>query len=66
MSEGAWISLIALVAALVLAVSSFRGRRLGISRIITMALAWIAIFLVVAAIFSAVGSWNTAPVGLAP
>ena len=55
MSESSWVSLIALFGALVLAVSSFQGRRLGAPRIIVMALAWIAIFLLVAGVFSAMG-----------
>lgn len=62
MTEGAWVSIVALLGALILAVSALQGRRIGASKILVMALAWVAIFLFVVAVFSAAGS-DVAPFG---
>ena len=54
MSEYGWISLIALAAWLVLALSAYRAQRVGAGRTLVMVLAWVSIFFLVAAVFSAV------------
>lgn len=55
MNQTPWISLIALLGWLVLAIGAYRGHRLGAKKTIVMAMAWLAIFLLVAAIFTAMG-----------
>ena len=54
MSEYAWVSLIALIGWLVLALGSYRAHRIGVRKSVVMGLAWIAIFLLVAGIFAAI------------
>lgn len=51
----AWVSIIALIAWLVLALSALRAHRIGAKQTVVMALAWISIFFLVAAVFGAVG-----------
>ena len=55
MNEGSWVSLIALGAWLILAVSAFRAHRVGARKMITMGLMWASIFVAVALIFHAIG-----------
>jgi len=55
MNSVSWVSIIALVGWLVLALGAFRAHRVGAKQTIVMVLAWGAIFLLVAAIFSAIG-----------
>ena len=50
-----WISLIAILGWLVLAVGALRAHRVGARKIVTMTLTWLAIFVLVAAIFTSVG-----------
>lgn len=52
MTSGAWISIVALTAWLVLALSSLRAHRIGARKAVVLALAWAAIFALVAAAFS--------------
>lgn len=54
MNSMAWVSIIALVGWLVLALSSFRAHRVGAGKALVMGLAWLSIFFLVAAVFSAV------------
>ena len=54
MSEYQWVSIIALVAWLILALSSYRAHQVGAGKTLVMGLAWVSIFLLVAAVFSAV------------
>ena len=49
-----WVSVVALTAWLVLALSAFRAHRVGARRTVVMVLAWIAIFLLLAGLFSLV------------
>jgi hypothetical protein len=53
-NEYDWVSLIALLGWLVLAIGSYRAHRVGAGRTLVMGLAWISIFFLVAAVFSAV------------
>lgn len=55
MNDVNWVSIIALLGWLVLALSAFRAHRIGARKAAVMALAWAAIFLLAAAIFSAMG-----------
>ena len=48
-----WLSIVALTAWLVLALSAFRAHRLGARRTLVLVLAWAAIFALVAAVFTA-------------
>jgi hypothetical protein len=50
----AWVSIVALVGWLVLALGSYRAHRIGAKKTVVLALAWISIFLFVAAVFAAV------------
>ena len=50
-----WVSIVALVGWLVLALGSYRARRVGARKTVVLALTWGAIFLFVAMIFGAVG-----------
>jgi hypothetical protein len=50
-----WVSLVALVGWLVLALAALRARKLNASKVAVYALAWGSIFLAVAAIFGAIG-----------
>lgn len=54
MTEYAWVSIIALLAWLFLAVSAVRAHRIGAKKMVVMALAWISVFFLIAAVFSAV------------
>lgn len=54
MSEYGWVSIVALLAWLVLAVSAVRAHQIGAKKMAVMALAWVSIFFLIAAIFSAV------------
>ncbi|GEM_PF-2626243 len=54
MNDNQIVSLISLVACLVLAVSSFRSRQLGLGATAKLAMAWIAIFLAVTAVIAAI------------
>jgi hypothetical protein len=54
LSEYQWVSIIALSAWLVMALSSYRAHQVGAGRTLVIALAWISIFFLVAAVFSAV------------
>lgn len=56
MNEYGWVSLIALAAWLVLALSALRSYRIGARKAVTMALAWGSIFALVALFFAAVGA----------
>ena len=49
-----WVSIVAMVGWLALALSAYRAHRVGAKMTIVLALAWIAIFLLVAAVFAAV------------
>jgi hypothetical protein len=49
-----WVSIVALLAWLVLAVGAFRARQVGARKTVVMAFAWISLFFLVAAVFSAV------------
>ncbi len=55
MSTYAWVSLIALVGWLVLALGSYRAHRVGARQSVVMGLAWIGIFLLATGIFMAFG-----------
>lgn len=55
MNEYGWVSLIALVAWLFLALSAFRSHRIGARKAVTMALMWGSIFVLVALVFAAIG-----------
>jgi hypothetical protein len=50
----AWVSIIALVGWLALAVSSYRAHRIGAGKTVVMVLAWGAIFMLLAAVFAQV------------
>jgi len=52
MTSTPWVSVVALVGWLVLALAAFRARRVGARKTVVMALGWVAIFLLAAAIFS--------------
>ena len=54
MNGTAWVSIIALLGWLVLALSSFRAHRIGAGKTLVMGLAWLSIFFLVAAVFSTV------------
>ena len=54
MSEYGWVSIIALLGWLILALGAFRAQRVGAGKAVVMALVWISIFFLVAAVFSAV------------
>ena len=54
MTEYQWVSIVALLAWLFLAASSYRAHRIGAKKTVVMALAWISIFFLLAAIFSQV------------
>jgi len=54
--EANWVSLIALAASLVLAVSALRSHRIGGRKALVMALAWGAIFALVAFVFVLAGA----------
>ena len=55
MNEYGWVSIVAMLGWLVLAVSAVQSYRLGARKIITMTLAWMAIFAAATAVFAAVG-----------
>ena len=55
MSEYGWVSLIALVGWMVLALSAYRAHRVSAGKTVVLALTWGAFFLLVTAIFAAVG-----------
>ncbi len=46
-----WVSILALTAWLVLALSAYRAQQVGARKTLVMALAWISIFFLVAAMF---------------
>ena len=54
MSETGWVSAIASLGWLVLAISAFRARQVNAGRTVVYALIWGAIFLAAAAVFGAV------------
>ena len=54
MSEYQWVSIIALSAWLILALSAYRSQRVGAGKTLVMVLAWVSIFFLVAAVFSVV------------
>jgi hypothetical protein len=56
MTGTGWVSLIALIGWLVLAVGSYRAHRTGNRKTLLMATAWLGIFLLVAGIIVAVES----------
>ena len=56
MSEGALVSLVALLGWLVLVAGAFRAHRIGARKAIVLALIWASIFLAVAFVFSLIGS----------
>jgi hypothetical protein len=56
MTQYGWISLIAMTAWLVLALSSYRAHRVGAGKTTVMALAWLAIFLLVTGVIAAAGA----------
>ena len=49
-----WVSIVALVGWLVLALSSFRAHQVGAGKTLVMGLAWVSIFFLAAALFTAV------------
>lgn len=51
MSEGQWVGLVAMIAALILWGVGFRNYRLGARKTLGMAMVWIGIFAVVALVF---------------
>lgn len=55
MNGDGWVSLIALAAWLVLALSAWRAHQVNARKTITLALTWAAIFTLTAAIFVAAG-----------
>ena len=55
MSAYGWVSLVALIGWLVLALGSYRAHRIGAGKTLVMAMAWLAIFLLVTGIVVAVG-----------
>ena len=55
MSEYGWVSLIALMGWLVLALGAYRAHRISAGKTVVLALTWGAIFLLVTAIFAALG-----------
>ena len=55
MNDGSMVSLVALFAWLILAVSAFRAHRIGKRKLIVMVLTWGAIFAAVALFFSFIG-----------
>ncbi len=55
MSGGTWVSIIALLGWLILALGAYRSRRINGRKTLTMALTWGAIFLAVAFFFTLVG-----------
>ena len=55
MNASGWVSVIALTGWLVLALSSFRGHRVGASKTFVMVTAWLAIFLLVTGIVIIMG-----------
>jgi hypothetical protein len=52
LTEYQWVSLVALVAWLVLALTAFRRRRVSAETTLTMVIAWLGIFVVVILAFS--------------
>ncbi len=54
MNGYAWVSIIALVGWLVLALAEFRENRVGARKTVVMVLAWGAIFVLITAIFAVV------------
>ena len=50
-----WVSLIALVGWLILALGSYRAHRIGAGRTMLMATAWVGIFLLITGLFVVVG-----------
>ena len=55
MSEYGWVSLIALLGWMVLALSAYRAHRISVRKTVVLALTWGAVFLLVTAVFAAVG-----------
>ncbi len=55
MSGGSWVSIVALLGWLILALGAYRSRRIDGKKSLTMALTWGAIFLGVAFFFTLVG-----------
>lgn len=55
MNAGSWLSIVALLAWLVLAISAARAHRIGARQAVVMGLAWAAIFFLVAAVFAWLG-----------
>jgi len=49
-----WVSIVALLAWLALAVGSFRAYRVGAKKTVVMALGWISIFFLAAAVFAVI------------
>ena len=49
-----WVSIVALLAWLFLAVGALRAHRIGAKKTVVLVLAWVSIFFLVAAVFSAV------------
>ena len=56
MSEGALVSLVALLGWLVLVAGAFRAHRIGARKAIVLALIWASIFVAVAFVFSLGGT----------
>jgi hypothetical protein len=54
-SEYGWVSLVALLGWMVLALSAYRAHRVRAGKTVVLALTWGAIFLLITAIFAAVG-----------
>ena len=54
MTEYQWVSIVALSAWLILALSAYRAQRIGAGKTLVMVLAWASIFFLVAAVFSVV------------
>lgn len=52
MTGGSWVSLIALLAWLVLALSAVRAHRIGAGQAVRLGLTWAAIFALVTAVFT--------------
>lgn len=55
MNQYAWVSLIAVLGWLVLALGALRSHRIGARKAVTLTLTWLAIFVLVALVFASMG-----------
>ena len=56
MNQYGWVSLIAVVGWLILAVGALRARQVGARKLVTLTVVWLAIFVVIALLFAAAGA----------